>query len=117
MPGKPTKRFVCPTCEIPFVAPDSTDERWRTKGKRCPAGHFHTYTQLHQWAATHESEPKEPPVEKPDPDAATYRDLVVAMMASYDRTISTLPPRAAALVQGAFGHIPDLARRALEAPR
>ena len=117
----PSVEYTCPACQVQFSGPDVRVDG--TPGKRCPAGHWHSYYQLRRYRDTGAiSKPREPkPIESRARDQGLtcdrdrYQLAATAMLAGYDRAMATLPPGARLLVEGAFGKAPIVTREILGA--
>jgi hypothetical protein len=120
----PRKLFTCPDCAIKFIA--YTEHHGGSPGKRCPNGHWHTINRLDRYLKTglmpkHMRQRRDPeiilapikPRSPHEPDATT---ALRWMLDSYDKIMRTVPNPSAsrAIINGAFGHVPELARRILE---
>lgn len=110
---------TCPTCGVTFTGSPRQRNGQGSWRKECPAGHWHTLHELartrnaDQQAARHVVMAKTKEVGiRTDIDA--MRLALAAMIGGYERLLATTPERSRAVIEGAFGKSPALAKQILE---
>lgn len=127
----PYVKEICPTCRVEFVGPQvsNPNPQHTTKGKRCPAGHWHSLTAL--WNVRQkidrEKHPMPPPVKKGKPPTLrslgfggpheAYQLAATYLLDGYDQAMKTAPEgtMARAIIDGAFKGRAEIARQILGA--
>ena len=110
---EPTIRETCPQCHVVFSAGYSPDPsgRRRSRGKRCPNGHWTTAGRLARWR---DSAPLLAELGVQRRSDALELSLVT-MLECYERLLRTLPAgMLRAQIAGVFGKAPEIAQRILK---
>lgn len=125
----PYVKEICPTCRAEFTGPQVANSPWKTKGKRCPAGHWHTLNALWNMRQKidREKNPMTPPAKKEKPPTLrslgfggpqeAYQLAATYLLDGYDQAMKTAPEgtMARAIIDGAFKGRAEIARQILGA--
>lgn len=119
------KTVLCPDCGVEFSGPATSNPNGRTtQGRTCPKGHWNPYSKFSAKIAVSDNQmPMAPQPTRMEMlrqiGALTGADAthmsLVTMLECYERAVATAPHGtfARAVIDGAFGKAPEVARRAL----